>query len=82
MLKGYGVGRKTKNLSIKGLDKISRFDIFTNFHHYGLPLPEIAVMDVSNPAFTQRQGVFDSIVCDPPYGVRARSQKVGVSVAK
>jgi len=22
--------------------------------------------------------LFDSIVCDPPYGVRARTQKVGV----
>jgi tRNA G10 N-methylase Trm11 len=22
--------------------------------------------------------IFDAIVCDPPYGVRARSQKIGV----
>ena len=26
--------------------------------------------------------IFDAIVCDPPYGVRARSQKVGVSESK
>jgi len=22
--------------------------------------------------------IFDAIVCDPPYGVRARSQKIGI----
>jgi tRNA G10 N-methylase Trm11 len=26
--------------------------------------------------------IFDSIVCDPPYGVRARTQKVGVGENK
>jgi tRNA G10 N-methylase Trm11 len=26
--------------------------------------------------------IFDSIVCDPPYGVRARTQKVGISENK
>jgi len=26
--------------------------------------------------------LFDSIVCDPPYGVRARTQKIGVSETK
>ena len=48
-------------------------------------------MDVSVVQFdvTQTEGttgsirpIFDAIVCDPPYGVRARSQKVGVSEAK
>lgn len=82
VLKGYGVGRKTKN-KVAGLDKIQRYDIFTNFYHYKLPVPEIFVMDCSNPAFSETRGpLLDSIVCDPPYGVRARSQKVGVSDAK
>lgn len=26
--------------------------------------------------------MFDAIVCDPPYGVRARTQKVGATDAK
>lgn len=26
--------------------------------------------------------IFDAIVCDPPYGVRARSQKVGIRESK
>jgi tRNA (guanine10-N2)-methyltransferase len=47
VLKGYGVGRKTVN-KVEGLDKIERFDIFTNFHYYKLPLPEIFAMDFSN----------------------------------
>jgi len=38
VLKGYGVGRKTKN-KLEGLDKIDKFDVFTNFKYYGLPLP-------------------------------------------
>jgi len=31
VLKGYAVGGKTRNKGIEGLDKIERFDIFTNF---------------------------------------------------
>ena len=86
VLKGYGVGRKTKN-NVPGLDKIQRYDKFTNFHHYKMQIPEIFVMDCSTPAFctdstSARGALFDSIVCDPPYGVRARSQKVGVSETK
>jgi tRNA G10 N-methylase Trm11 len=26
--------------------------------------------------------IFDAIICDPPYGVRARSQKIGVRESK
>jgi tRNA G10 N-methylase Trm11 len=28
------------------------------------------------------RAIFDSIVCDPPYGVRARAQKVGIKESK
>jgi tRNA (guanine10-N2)-methyltransferase len=31
VIKGYGVGRKTRNTGIEGLDKIQKFDIRTNF---------------------------------------------------
>ena len=80
VIKGYGVGRKTKN-DIKGLDKIDKFDITTNFKHYGLPIPEFWIQDVHNPMINFRP-IFDSIVCDPPYGVRARTQKVGIPSKK
>ena len=47
VLKGYAVGGKTKNKGIEGLDKIDKFNIFTNFKHYGIPCPDIMAMDIS-----------------------------------
>ena len=79
VLKGYGVGRKTRN-KIEGLEKIDKFNVFTNFDYYGLPRPEILAMDVSALMYNMTEKDFkgvrpflDAIVCDPPYGVRARS---------
>lgn len=73
MLKGYAVGRKTTN-KIEGLDEIDKFDIMTNFKYYKVPTPEIIVMDNSRNKISSYNGpLFDAIVCDPPYGVRARS---------
>jgi hypothetical protein len=48
VLKGYGVGRKTKNTGIDGLDKIEKFDIHTNFKHYKLSMPDFIAMDISS----------------------------------
>jgi tRNA G10 N-methylase Trm11 len=80
VLKGYGVGKKTRNTGIEGLDKIEKFDITTNFKHYKLPVPDFIAMDVSSlhlnmqlQSYKSIRPIFDSIVCDPPYGVRARS---------
>ena len=75
VLKGYGVGHKATN-KIEGIDQIDKFDIFTNFKHYGLPIPDFMAMDIST--LSLNRPVIDAIVCDPPYGVRARSQKIGV----
>lgn len=47
VLKGYAVGGKTKNKGIEGLDKITKFNIFTNSLHYGIPTPEVMTMDIS-----------------------------------
>jgi tRNA (guanine10-N2)-methyltransferase len=63
------------------LEKIDKFDIFANFKHYGLPLPEFWVQDIHTPMVRMR-GKFDAIVCDPPYGVRAMVQKVGMTEKK
>lgn len=51
VLKGYGVGRKTTNKGIAGMDKITKYDIYTNFYHYKMPVPEFFVMDCSKMAF-------------------------------
>lgn len=50
VLKGFGVGRKSVN-KIPGIEKIERFDVFTNFNHYKFPMPNIFTMDCSNPGF-------------------------------
>ena len=51
VLKGYAVGGKTKNKGIEGLDKIDKFNIFTNFKHYRLPSPDFMAMDISAVQF-------------------------------
>lgn len=70
VIRGYAVGGKTKNKGIKDLDKIEKFDVFTNFKYYGLSEPDVMAMDISALQFIGKP-LFDAIVCDPPYGVRA-----------
>eukprot|EP00898_Chlorokybus_atmophyticus_P009025 jgi/Chlat1/9123/Chrsp97S00709 len=54
-------------------------NIWTNFRDYGLNAPlGIIRCDNSMPAFRHNmRGVFDAIICDPPYGVRAGGRKSG-----
>ena len=63
-----------KELESIKVDIESRFDINTNFREYGLPMPEILSQDVLRPSL-RRSEAFDAIVCDPPYGLRARSNR-------
>ena len=81
VLKGHGVGHKTTNKGIEGLDKIEHYDINTNFKYYGLPLPDFMGMDVANLNMKMKP-MFDAIICDPPYGVRAMTKKTGIKEAK
>lgn len=59
---------------------------FSNFKQYDLPLPELWRMDVSprgNSCFRcPPGGVFDAIICDPPYGIRAGARKCGSRKAR
>ncbi|CAG9318208.1 unnamed protein product [Blepharisma stoltei] len=66
VLKGLGVGRSTKN---------TEADIFTNFVNYGFQKPEIICCDTSRSCWKSGE-IFDAIICDPPYGVRASSKKI------
>eukprot|EP00347_Sterkiella_histriomuscorum_P019828 403340145 len=78
---GTAVGRLNQNAD-KRFDKKANkeVNIFTNFDFYGFRRPEIVIMDVAS--MSQQMKVhtpfFDSIICDPPYGVRAKSQQIGV----
>jgi tRNA G10 N-methylase Trm11 len=59
-----------------GRANCSRYDvynIFTNFDHYNLPHPCISCQSIHSPSFTRP--IFDAIICDPPYGIRAVSKK-------
>ena len=69
VLFGAGVGRKSynENVEIK-----SDYNIFTNWHHFGLPVPEIIIADILQQKYKRR---FDAIICDPPYGIRVKSKK-------
>jgi tRNA (guanine10-N2)-methyltransferase len=52
-------------------------DILQNFKAYNLILPEILVSDNSHHCWRTSAPVFDVILTDPPYGVRAGAKKIG-----
>lgn len=54
-------------------------NVWSNFKQYGLP-PPISLLRADNNLPPWRPGlreVFDAIICDPPYGVRAGGRKSG-----
>jgi len=72
VLKGIKVARVSKKIS----DKIESGDVFTNFDLHNLERPEIIRMDFTQPTIREVE-MFDAIICDPPYGIRAASKKFG-----
>lgn len=55
-------------------------NVVTNFTYYGLGFPEQIRMDNSKiPIRPSTHGLIDSIITDPPYGVRAGARKLGKS---
>ncbi|GAB5356871.1 hypothetical protein AAMO2058_000325700 [Amorphochlora amoebiformis] len=60
--------------------KAKKKDLFLNFTHYGFERPEIVCGDSANPPWRSFE-MFDSIICDPPYGVRAGARKSGSRAA-
>ncbi|XP_051146506.1 uncharacterized protein LOC127262048 [Andrographis paniculata] len=54
-------------------------NVWSNFKQYGLPMP-ISLLRADNnlpPWRTGLKEMFDAIICDPPYGVRAGGRKSG-----
>lgn len=53
--------------------------LFSNFEQYGLDRPEIVRCDASMflRHFKSERSMYDAIVCDPPYGIRAGARKAG-----
>lgn len=54
-------------------------NIASNFKQYGLPPPELVRCDnaIYHRHFRQHLPLFDAIVTDPPYGIRAGARKSG-----
>mmetsp|Transcript_4086 Transcript_4086/g.8818 ORF Transcript_4086/g.8818 Transcript_4086/m.8818 type:complete len:586 (+) Transcript_4086:152-1909(+) len=55
------------------------------FDQYKLPRPELLRLDFSPRGRALREpagGLYDAIVCDPPYGIRAGAKKVGRDESK
>ena len=54
-------------------------NIASNFKQYGLPPPELVRCDnaIYHRHFRQHLPLFDAIVTDPPYGIRAGARKCG-----
>ena len=78
VLNGYSVGRINKKSSYYHADK--KYEIFTpkiilNFEQYGFAMPNIFRMDSTQLAFKYEE-MFDAIITDPPYGLRAMSRSV------
>jgi len=57
----------------------SHENIMTNFDQYNLPRPELVRSDNSiyHRHFRSHLPLFDVIICDPPYGIRAGARKSG-----
>jgi tRNA (guanine10-N2)-methyltransferase len=72
VIRGDGVG--TINKAMK--DDYTAGNVHTNFDMYKLPHPEVFRMDATFPCL-QPCELFDAILCDPPYGIRAMARKVG-----
>ena len=58
--------------------EVSR-DVFSTFSDYGLPAPQLLRLDLhshSKHFHSSSHSMFDSIVTDPPYGIRAGVERV------
>jgi tRNA (guanine10-N2)-methyltransferase len=76
VLNGYSVGRINKNSTFYSPHK--NLEAFTpkidlNFEQYGLLKPNIMRMDCTK-CFFAPHALFDAIITDPPYGIRAMSR--------
>lgn len=82
VLRGSKVGRENKPTAESNKNEQGGYDITTNFKHYGMGTPDFLAMDISRPFLSLNRPFLDAIVCDPPYGVRAKTIKTGTECPK
>jgi tRNA (guanine10-N2)-methyltransferase len=67
VLSGSKVGHKNVKCEIEG-----QLNVKSNFEHYQIAVQDFIATDISYTHFARKE-LFDAIVCDPPYGLRASS---------
>jgi len=66
------------DIDIRVLRGKNGLDVNANFRQYGLPIPELIRSDNSvYRRHFREQAIWDAIVCDPPYGIRAGARRSG-----
>lgn len=78
VINGYAVGRINKKSPYYSVDK--ELETYTpkinlSFDQYGIPWPNILRMDATKCKFAPHT-LFDAIITDPPYGLRAMSRSL------
>ena len=53
-------------------------NVRSNYAQYKLQMPQLFVADFSHSPWVAGRGMFDSIICDPPYGIREGSRQINV----
>jgi tRNA (guanine10-N2)-methyltransferase len=53
-------------------------NVRSNYTQYKLQMPQLFVADFSHSPWVAGRGMFDSIICDPPYGIREGSRQINV----
>lgn len=58
-------------------------NVCANFAQYGLPRPELVRTDnaIYHRHYRRHEPLYDAIVCDPPYGIRAGARRTGSRLA-
>ena len=73
-------GKQRKSVLVAESDIVEQtadHSIYANFEQYALPKPELSRCDLSNLCWRHFEGMFDAILCNPPYGLRAGARKSG-----
>jgi len=73
----YCIGSDIDIRILKG--KSEQENLWKNFEQYNLQRPEILRTDnaIYHRHYREHQALYDAIICDPPYGIRAGARKTG-----
>jgi tRNA (guanine10-N2)-methyltransferase len=73
----YCIGTDIDTRVLKG--RSEKENVFSNFRQFNLPRPELVRSDnaIYHRHYRSDTPLYQSIVCDPPYGIRAGARKTG-----